>query len=224
MKVWDVGHGLPCFDKKEQIVVCLLLFCGVWCMLKKNVFKKKKKSQRPSFSSVWFSGAPEGGSLQWQVLGVHVWAWRPSNVPLSLSASPPSLHLLDGDASLLNLLLLPLDELLSSPHSLLFICTPSLVLYPHHYGNQPAEAPTYFFSIRIRGQRQEPQTGSHQFGVFFLALSPSSRKRFLVLFLSSSSLPPHLLLRFLTIFLDVFLVVAKVNTSCSREGVIFIGS
>lgn len=192
MKVWDLGHGLPCFDKKGAY--CCLFAVVLWCLVHvKEKCIKKKNSQRPSFSSVWFPGAPEGGSLQWQVLGVHVWAWRPSNVPLSLSVSPPSLHLLDGNASLLNLLLLPLDELLSSPHSLLFICTPSLVLYPHHYGNQPAEAPTYFFSIRIRGQRQEPQTGSHQFGVFFfllsLSLHPPEKDS-----LSSSSPPPHLLL------------------------------
>lgn len=44
------------------------------------------------FSSVCFPGAPEGGSLQRQVLGIHVWAYGPSNVSLSLnlSASLPS--------------------------------------------------------------------------------------------------------------------------------------
>lgn len=49
MKDWDLGHRLPCFDEKEHIVVCLLLFWGVWCMLKKNVFKKKQTANALPF-------------------------------------------------------------------------------------------------------------------------------------------------------------------------------
>lgn len=221
MKVWDVGHGLPCFDKKEQIVVCLLLFCGVWCMLKKNVFKKKKKranalpfhlcdSQVPLKVAV-SSGKSWGSMSELDVPPMFPSLWARRLPPFTSSTATPLCWICFFSPSMSSFL-----PLIVSSSSVPLHLSCILITMETSQLKLPLT-----FSPSVSGGNGRSLRLDRTSLVFFflLSLHPPEKDS-----LSSSSPPPHLLLRFLTIFLDVFLVVAKVNTSCSREGVIFIGS
>lgn len=119
---------------------------------------------------VCFPGPPEGGSLQGQVLGIHVWAKHSSNIPLSsLSLFPHfffffaffylSFHrtfIEDGFLPVLQKLpLIPLGMLSSRflfPIHPLSLPLSALVLHPHRYGNKQLQLPPasqFFFSLPL---------------------------------------------------------------------------
>lgn len=190
MKVWDVGHGLPCFDKKEQIVVCLLLFCGVWCMLKKNVFKKKKRanalpfhlcdSQVPLKVAV-SSGKSWGSMSELDVPPMFPSLWARRLPPFTSSTATPLCWICFFSPSMSSFLPLIVSSSSVPLHLSCILITME---------TSQLKLPLTFSPSVSGGNGRSLRLDRTSLVFFFLALSPSSRKRFLVLFLSSSSSPP----------------------------------
>lgn len=116
-----------------------------------------------------FPGAPEGGSLQWQVLGIHVWAKHSSNISLSsLSLFQHFFYFfaffyLSFHRTFIEDGFLPVPQklpliplwILSSwflfPFHPLSLPLSALVLHPHRYGNKQLQLPPapQFFSLSL---------------------------------------------------------------------------